>query len=167
MTEKIHSKIHNYGNENESSWPPRFPKKSAAGFRGYWDSDKKKFIEGSPPPREVYDTAPMVMFDSMEPRYHEGECKTVESRKEWERLNKQHNMISFSSMEEAKPKEDKFYKQKQNRRDYRKATRAALESWRSNPRHMKQKLNKQGEQQLKTAKEAGLDLSKSGIKLKD
>lgn len=167
MTEKIHSKVFNYGNEKEADWPPRFPKKPGR-FSGYWDSDKKKFIEGYPPnPNNNFGTAPIAIMDSIAPRYHEGECKTVESRKEWERLNKQHNMISFSSMEEAKPKEDKFYKQKQNRRDYRKATRAALESWRSNPRHMKQKLNRQGEKQIETLKKSGVDLKDSGITIKD
>lgn len=45
---EIKSKIHNYGDENESEWPPRFPKRSAGGFRGYWDSEQKKFIEGRP-----------------------------------------------------------------------------------------------------------------------
>jgi hypothetical protein len=65
----IRSKIHEYGNENESEWPSKYGTGQSGHF--YWDAEKKEFIEGyRPNPNPRYGTAPMVMFDEMPTTYH-------------------------------------------------------------------------------------------------
>lgn len=167
MSQKIQSKIHNYGSKNESSWPPKYPPKSNAG-RFYWDKEAQEFKEGNPPnPNNQFGTAPMVIFDSMPPQFHEGACRTIESRKEWELENKAHGMATFSSMEAAKPKRNEQAEKKKKKEEYRRASIAAMETVRSNPRYVRQKLEKQGEQQMAMAKEIGLDKTLKEIGAKD
>ena len=166
---KIQSKVHKYGNECESEWPPRFPEKDNSGAY-YWDRDKQEFVEGYPPnPNNQFGEAPIVMFDTMPPLYHEGACRTIESRKEWEMENKAHGMLSFSSHDEVKRHTKKGTNEQQDaiKKDRRNAAKIAREVWKSDPRHQKQKLVKQAEQQMATLKESGVNLSDSGIKIKD
>ena len=157
----IRSRIHEAGHEHESEWPTL----NGTGEKGvfYWDEDGK-IQEGYPPnPNPVYDTAPIAILDSIKPRYHEGACRTIESRKEWEMENKAHNMLTFSSLDEAKPKRNEYEEKRKKKEEYRKASKAAIERVRSNPREVRQKLEKQGEKQMETLKKSGIDLNKAVI----
>ena len=159
-------KIFSYGNENESSWPPRFPEKSN-GFIGYWDKETNTFKEGFPPnPNPKYENAPQIIFDSIKAEYHKGACRVIESRKEWELADKEHNTITFGSIKDSKPKLDAFYAEKKRKDELRRASRAALQAYKENPKEVRQKLEKQGEQQIETLKRSGLakQLKNMGIK---
>lgn len=169
MGEKIQSKVFNYGNEKEASWPPRFPPKRNSG-RFYWDNKAQEFKEGNPPnPNNNFGEAPQVIFDNMKPQYHAGECREITSIKEWDSADKQHGLLTFTNHEEARRKAKRGIENEkiETKKDRRKSVKAALESWKSNPREQRQKLQKQGEKQIETAKKIGLDLSKSGIKIKE
>jgi hypothetical protein len=163
----IKSKIHSYGHEHESQWPPRFPKK-ARGCVGYWDKEAGCFREGYPPdPNPKLDTAPIAIMDSMPPTYHERACRTVESRKEWERLDRETNSITFSSIKESRShiQAGANAEAKALRQDRRRASEEALKKVRANPREINQKWQKHAEKQLETAKKSGFDtlLKEKGI----
>lgn len=166
---KIQSKVFNYGDENESEWPPKYPEQNNSG-RFYWDKEAQEFKEGNPPnPNNNFGEAPQVIFDSMPPRYHEGACRTIESRKEWESENKAHGMATFTSMDEPRKyiKKNDKEKEKALKKDRLNAAKIATEVCRSDPRAVRQKLNKQAEAQMDTLKKSGINLESSGIKIKD
>jgi len=163
----IKSKIFNYGNEHEAEWPPQFPQ-GLKGLVGYVDPKTKEFVEGYPPnPNNQFGVAPSVIFDSMAPAYHEGACRVIESREEWNRLDKEHNLLTFSSVKEPRGYMDKGNKAeaKAIKRDRRKASIEATEMVRANPKEIREKLNKQAENQLEAAKKSGMDkvLKEQGI----
>lgn len=150
----IKSKIFEYGNEHEADWPPRFVEKKA-GFVGYWDADSMTFKEGYPPnPNNQFGTAPTVMFDSMPKTYHEAGGREVESRAEWQRLDKETNSLTFGNVNESRKYTEKGNKQqaKELKRDRRKASEEALKMVRANPKEIHEKCQKQAEKQHKTAK---------------
>lgn len=77
--EKICTRVFNYGNEKESSWPPKF----GTGGAGIYHIDKStgELTEGYPKSNiQVFGKAPFVIQDSIEPYYHPAACKVVESR---------------------------------------------------------------------------------------
>jgi len=161
----IKSKVHNYGHEHESDWPPMFPQDTSGGSF-YWDKETQTFKEGYPPnPNNKFGVAPTVIFDSMPPTYHEGACRTVESRAEWERLDKETGSLTFSSTEEPKKhiaiktKEEK----KALREDRRNASLEAIRKVRANPREINQKFQKEAEKQAEIAKQSGLDKILKGV----
>lgn len=79
---KIRTRSFQYGDENESSWPPKFPT-TKRGFNGYWDSTKKKFVKGQPPRPKTYGKAPAVIPDTLSDKfYHNGKCRETNSRSE-------------------------------------------------------------------------------------
>lgn len=78
MSEKIQTKVFNYGNEKESEWPPRFGTRETGRF--YWDKEKQKFCEGTPPRHPVYDRAPNIITDTIDEYYHPGACTFVDSK---------------------------------------------------------------------------------------
>lgn len=134
----------------------------------YFDKTQNKLIEGYPPnPNPKFGTAPCVIFDSMPPQYHEAAGRVIESRSEWELMDKQYNTITFGSIKDAKVKVDKANKEKKKKAEYRKASFTALEKWRANPKEEKQKLQKRQEEQMTTLKKAGLNkvLKEIGIKI--
>ena len=149
---KIQSKIHNYGHEHESDWPPPFGTNNSKGFR-------KVYGEVFKP--KIYGQAPIAIMDSMPKTYHEGACREVESRKEWERLDKEFGCITFGSQEEAeRPLKQKLKEEKIDyKKSLRKASETALQMHRENPHEMKQKVQKQRELQERIAKQEGLDTS--------
>ncbi len=163
----IKSKIHSYGDEKEAAWPPRFPK-NPKGVVGYWDKDKQKFVEGRPPnPNNQFGVAPMAIFDSMPKTYHEGAGRDVESRQEWKRLDEETGSLTFSSIKEPRRHIENGNKeyQKELKKDRRRASEEALKMVKSNPRHIRQKLDKQAEKQAQEAKKSGLTkLIKESIK---
>ncbi len=163
----IKSKIFNSGHEHESDWPPRFPE-NPKGFVGYWDKETQTFKEGYPPnPNNQFGTSAMVVCDSMPPTYHEKACKLVESRQEWDRLDKETGALTFGSTKESRKYIKKKVKEEDAalRKDRRNASQEAIKMVRANPREINQKLNKQAEKQSETAKKSGLDslLKEKGI----
>lgn len=165
MTE-IKTKSFNFGHEHEAEWPPRFPEKKE-GYVAYWDSKTQTMVEGYPPPRETFGQAPMVIFDTMKPQYHEAAGRTIDSIKEWDRTDKEHNTITFSSIEQAKPKVDHANERKRKKAELRKASKTALDVYKANPREVSQKVQKQGEAQMEVLKKSGLKklLKQSGVKV--
>lgn len=150
----IKSKVFNYGDEKEADWPPKYPN-NPKGMVGYWDEETKAFKRGYPPNRNnQFGTAPSVIFDSMPPTYHEGASRIVESRKEWERLDKETGSLTFGSIKEPRRHVEKGQKERDRelRKDRRRATEEALKAVRANPREINQKWEKEAEKQRKTAK---------------
>ena len=165
----IKSKIHKYGHEHESSWPPMFPKRTRR-VVGYIDPETKQFVEGYPPNRNnQFGVAPMAIFDSMPKTYHEKAGCFVESRSEWERLDQATGSMTFGSVAEprkhmAKAAQDE---QKALKQDRRKAAEEALKMVRANPTEIRQKLNKEAEAQKEIAEKSGLSevLAIKGIQI--
>ena len=120
-------------------------------FKDYFKEMERHYVRPEP-------VAPMVMLDSIKPRYHQGACRTIESKKEWEMENKAHNLIDFGSAEEARPKRDEQAERKKKREEYRKASKAAIETVRSNPREVRNELEKQVEAQIETLRKSGINL---------
>lgn len=156
----IKSKIFNYGHEHEAEWPPLFGSKDENTAQVYhWDEETKSLKEGHAPNRNnQFGQAPSVIFDSMPPTYHEGACRTVESRKEWERLDKETGSITFGSINEPRKHIERGNKeqQKELKADRRRAALEAIRKVRANPKEIRQKFEKQAEKQLETAKKSGL-----------
>ena len=156
MTDKISTKSFIYGAEHEASWPPRFPEEPR-GVVMYYDKEKGKMVEGYPPCKiNRHGVAPMVLFDSMPETYHEGVCRKISSRQEWELADKQSGKLTFGSMEEPRryvkkgiSEEDKALKA-----DRRQAAKAAIEAYNSNPKEVSQKLQKEAEKQRKVLERA-------------
>lgn len=101
MTEKIVTRPFQYGNEKESDWPPKFP--TVKGFKGYWDREKKKFVEGSPPRREVFDQAPAIIQDTMDPYYHPKACVMVDSKSKLRDIDNACGTITTDKIQPANP----------------------------------------------------------------
>ncbi len=163
MTE-IKTKSFKYGNKCESSWPPRFGTGGAG--RYHVDKNTRELKEGNPASDiKKYGTAPIAIFDSMNPEYHEAAGRVVDSRKEWERLDKETGSITFGSREDARPKVDQANEAKKKKAELRKASKTALDVYRANPKEVRQKLEKQGEAQAQALKKAGLtkELKKAGV----
>lgn len=159
----IRSRVHNYGHEKESSWPPRFGTRDKTPM--YIDRNTGELKPGYPPPREVHDTAPMVIFDSIKEEYHQGVGRKIDSRSEWARADEEAGTLTFGGKEEAAPKVDKANKAKAERVERRKAIRESVQRWQEQPDEMKQLLRKRREEQREIAKKAKLDgLIKEEIK---
>lgn len=155
----IKSRTHTYGSEHESEWPPRFPE-NPRGVVGYIDPKTKEFREGYPPdPNPKLDTAPIAILDAMPPTYHEKACCTVESRKEWERLDRETGALTFGSIEEARryAKRGIEDENRKAQRDRIRAAKGAREMVRSIPNEVRQKLQKRAEEQAEIAKKSGFD----------
>lgn len=166
---QIKSKIHNYANVNESDWPPRFPKKNNSG-RFYWDHEAQEFKSGNPPnPNNCFGQAPIAIMDSMPKTYHEGAQREVESRQEWERLDKEHNKLTFGSLEEARKHTAQGRKEEKKAliADRRNARKQATQAYKENPKAVKEKLRADGDRQMKEMKKTGLDvqLKKAGVEI--
>lgn len=165
----IKSKIFNYGNEHEAEWPPLFGSKDENTAQVYhWDPETQSLKEGHAPNRNnQFGQAPHVIFDSMPATYHEGACRTVESRKEWERLDKETGSLTFGSVNESRKHIARGNKEqaKELKADRRRAALEAIRKVRANPREINQKFQKQAEKQLETAKKSGLDkiLKEKGV----
>lgn len=152
---KIRSRVHNYGHEKESSWPPRFGTLDKTPM--YIDRDTGELKPGYPPPREVHDTAPYVIFDSIKPEYHQGAGRIIESKSEWNLADKEHGTITFGNKEEATPKVDKANKIKAERKERKAAIKQTIERWQQNPEEMSQKLKRRQQEQQEVAAKSGLD----------
>ena len=85
---KITSRPYEHGDPKEcTDWPPKRPKEDAKGTY-YWDSEKREFVRGSPPPRvNQFGRSAAIHGDSIPAFYHHGACRMVDSRQEAERLD--------------------------------------------------------------------------------
>lgn len=113
---KIKSRIHVYGDEKESEWPPRYGE--AQGGSYYWDKEEKKFKEGYPPDDiQRFGEAPMVLTDTLnEPFYHEKAQKWVETRSALEQANIDTNCITVDRpIRHDQAKKDAEYRAKRSR----------------------------------------------------
>lgn len=61
----IKSKIFNYGDKNESEWPPRFGNRKSG--RSYWNKEKKCMVEGSPDPSHISKALDNFTSDVIDP----------------------------------------------------------------------------------------------------
>lgn len=79
MTNKIQTKIFNYGNEKESVWPGQFGTGESGSF--WWDEKTQTFKQGYPPPKNLkFGEAPYVIQDTIEPYRHPSTGEIIESR---------------------------------------------------------------------------------------
>lgn len=79
MSDKIQTRPFQFGDENEGTWPPRYP----SGEKGLFHVDREtgKVREGPPPPRiEKFAQAPYIISDSMEPYRHPMTGQVLESK---------------------------------------------------------------------------------------
>lgn len=106
MTGKIQSLIHRPMTDAEIDEAIERNKK-CKGFRGYWDREKQKFVEGVPPAREVLDTAPYFFTDDIKPFKHPYTGEVCTTRKQLDDNNKASGCIECK---EAIPKPQKDYK---------------------------------------------------------
>ncbi len=156
--DNIKSKSFNYGNEKESSWPSQFGTLDKT--PQYWCKETKQMVDGYPPVRETFGVAPTVLFDSMNEEYHHGVCRKISSRKEWNQADQQSQSLTLSPAEYKKNKEDiekrKRAQQRELAADRRKASLEAVRSYKENPTEFEGRLRHRAEQQVETAKKAGL-----------
>lgn len=124
----------------------------------YIDPDTKEVKQGYPPPREVFGKAPLVTFDSMPPAYHEGVCRVIESRQEWDMADKQTGKLTFGSIDEPRKytAQGVAREQKELADDRHNASVTALKAYKENPKEVSAKVAKRAEQQRKMAEKAGL-----------
>lgn len=152
----IRSKVHNYGHEHESSWPPRFGTGDTTPC--YIDPVTKELKPGYPPPPEKLGEAPQVIFDSMPAQYHEGAGRVIESRREWNLADKQTGKLTFSTVEEPRRHVAKGVAQerKELAADRRNASLTALKAYKENPKEVSAKVAKRDEKQREQAEKTGL-----------
>jgi hypothetical protein len=156
----IKSKIHTYGNEHESEWPPAFGSRQSGPM--YYCKERKCMVEGYPPnPNNCFGIAPMVLFDEMPTTYHEAAGREVSSRKEWERLDRETGAITFGSREEPTKHIQNNVKQEEQalKEDRRRASLNAYQAYKENPQEVIQKVEKQTEQQMRTLEKSGIDIN--------
>lgn len=108
-----------------------------------------------------FGTAPMVLFDSMEPTYHHGICQEISSRKEWQEADQLTGSTTitpreFKELQERRPA-IAAEKERQLKADRRKASLEATKAFKENKTEFYGKLKHRAEQQEKQAKEAGLN----------
>lgn len=99
---KIQTRPFHFGDENESSWPPRF----GTGGAGIYHRDKAtgKVVEGPPPHTEVrYGEAPAIFTDTIEPYYHPGAEQWVDSRARLRDCDKATGCITTDKLQPADP----------------------------------------------------------------
>jgi hypothetical protein len=162
---EIRSKIHQYGHKNESEWPSQF----GTGEKGVFHHDGEKVVEGTPPPKyEKHGQAPIAIMDSMDRTYHEGACREVESRKEWDRLDKETGSLTFGSRKEVSEHTAKARREKERalKQDRRNAALTATRAYRENRKEVKDKLRRRDEEQREVLKKSGLGkhLKEAGIR---
>lgn len=122
----IKTKSFNYGDKCESEWPPMYPERPAGGL-WYWDSKKRKMIEGVPPVEPKFGQAPFVIPDNLrDPHYHQGACRVAESRSELNRMDRDTGCITTDKMIEADNKGRRRKLEEERRKDIHQATMRAI-----------------------------------------
>lgn len=121
---KIQTKIFNYGNEKESTWPPLFgTRKSGV---SYYDKDEGCVKEGFPPQKQKrFGEAPYIISDTIEPYYHPAAEKFIESKSKLRRVDEDHGTITTDKMQPADPSRQNALN-KARREDVRKSLMKAV-----------------------------------------
>jgi hypothetical protein len=157
--DNIKSRTFNYGNEKEAEWPSQFGTLDKTPM--YFDKEKGCMVEGYPPPRQINDTAPMVLFDSMDEQYHHGVCRPIASRKEWQLADKESGSATLSPTDWKRNSERReALKRKQEfelAKDRRKASIEAVRAFNQNREGFEQKMRQRAYEQEQSAKAAGVE----------
>lgn len=101
MSEKIQTRIFNYGNEKESSWPAKFGTSTILGENqggGLFHIDEAtgELADGYPPPKvKKRGRAPAIIMDSIEPHYHHGACMWTDSKTGIRDMDKASGMVTL------------------------------------------------------------------------
>lgn len=124
MPNKIYSKAHKYGDENESTWPPVNGTKEKGLF--YWDTESQTYKRGSPPPRVVkFGEAPYFISDTIKPYYHPSALKWVDSRSQLKAIDESHGTITTDKYQDPDSYNQRVAK-KEREDDIKAATRKAV-----------------------------------------
>lgn len=102
MTEKIQTRIFNYGNEQEADWPPVYGTQEKGTF--YWDKEQQKMVAGYPPnPHPKQGEGPFIITDTIEEYYHPAAEKYVDSKSQLKMLDKACGTITTDKKLSADP----------------------------------------------------------------
>lgn len=123
---EIKTKSFNYGDKNESEWPPKFG--TGKGGHFYYCQEDKCMKEGYPPVKEtIYGEAPMIMPDSLRDKhYHQGACRWAESRSELNRMDAETGCITTDKPIQADNKARRQKLVDERKKDIRQATMRAI-----------------------------------------
>lgn len=96
---KIQTRPFEYGDENESEWPPKYG--TGKGGVWYYDKETRTMKEGYPPPKvQKFGEAPYIISDTLrDPYYHPGAQKWTESRSKLNRLDEQTGCITTDKVQ--------------------------------------------------------------------
>jgi hypothetical protein len=123
---KIQTKIFEYGDENESEWPPKYG--TGKGGCWYYDKETRKMVEGRPPPTEkTYGQAPYVIGDTLKQAYyHPGAERWTESRSQ---LNALDNATGTITTDKKLPPDPSNARERERLRrlDHKKSLREAVQ----------------------------------------
>ena len=125
MTEKIRTRLFNYGDEKESSWPPLFGT-GGAGLFHYRDGELK---EGPPPPKvEKYGQAPFVIQDTIDGFKHSASGEWIESRSKLRDTDRACGTITTDKPLDAAPyrREREEKQRRESKEDIHRAMRKAI-----------------------------------------
>lgn len=110
MTEKIQTRVFNYGDPKESSWPPMF----GTGGTGVYHISKHtgELEEGYPAPEIVpFGVAPMISMGTIRPEVHPGTGEVVDTVKKWDEVNNVLGYTTHAKHSPAKSKRAEWLKQ--------------------------------------------------------
>lgn len=116
---EIKSRVFQYGDEKESSWPPRF----GTGEHGIFHIDKEtgKLKKGYAPREEKLGEAPLVFFDDIKPTRHPYTGNVITTKKAWDQEN-----AASGCIECKEPIEPKKTDMKKLKADYDQALERAI-----------------------------------------
>lgn len=104
-----------------------------------------------------FGVAPTVIFDSMPEEYHNGVCRPISSRKEWEQADKESSSVTLSPQEWKRKRKNipalKRAKERELQKDRRNASVKAMNAYKENPQAVEEKLKARAEEQQVSAKE--------------
>lgn len=120
---KIRSKVHNYGDEKESDWPPKF----GTGEHGSFYIDKKtgKCKKGHPPPREIYDKSPYIIGDETSWYRHPATGEWTNSRSRIKKIDEAAGTITTDKYQPPDPSNQRRAR-KERREDLHKSMHKAV-----------------------------------------
>ncbi len=127
MSNKIVTKIFNYGNEKEASWPSEF----GDGERGVFHVKDGKCKRGYPESKVVkYGEAPMYISDDTEPYYHPVAKQWTNSKSALRQMDKATGTITTDKVQQGDKSVDKelYLKRKADIRESIQKAVAAIDS---------------------------------------
>lgn len=97
MTEKIVTRPFNYGDDNESEWPPKFGDRESGHF--YYDKETRQTIKGFPPTKiQKFGDAPYIIGDTIDQYFHPGAGMWTDSKSGLRNLDKSTGCITTDKM---------------------------------------------------------------------